>query len=171
MEQPGLPSAQEERTQLLSQPEPRAHWGRRRRASALALDITGSELLRISSPVVFQSQNKKKGLWNFQWVLVIFYSCEVKIKIQPHSFLEVWLEAPEAAMLRFFSKRKPRGRADQKGYYQAQLERERSENQLNGVKKKRDKNVLPCRIILLDGADLSIDIHVSTSFLIFLKLR
>ena len=74
-------------------------------------------------------------------------------------------------MLRFFSKRKPRGRADQKGYYQAQLERERSENQLNGVKKKRDKNVLPCRIILLDGADLSIDIHVSTSFLIFLKLR
>ena len=63
-------------------------------------------------------------------------------------------------MLRFFSRRKPRGRADQKGYYQQQqLEKERA---LQGVKKKRDKNQLPCRIILLDGADLSIDIQVST---------
>ena len=63
-------------------------------------------------------------------------------------------------MLRFFSRRKPRGRADQKGYYQQQqLEKERA-NQ--GLKKKKDKNVLPCRIILLDGADLSIDIQVST---------
>ena len=61
-------------------------------------------------------------------------------------------------MLRFFSRRKPRGRADQKGYYQQQqLEKERA---LQGVKKKRDKNQLPCRIILLDGADLSIDIQV-----------
>ena len=63
-------------------------------------------------------------------------------------------------MLRFFSRRKPRGRADQKGYYQQQqLEKERA---LQGVKKKRDKNQLPCRIILLDGADLSIDIQVIT---------
>ena len=33
-----------------------------------------------------------------------------------------------------------------------------------GGKRKHDKNKLPCRIILLDGADLSIDIHVSLLF-------
>ena len=70
-------------------------------------------------------------------------------------------------MLRFFSRRKPRGRADQKGYYQhqQQLEREKAlrENGAGG-KRKYDKNKLPCRIILLDGADLSIDIHVSLLF-------
>ena len=65
-------------------------------------------------------------------------------------------------MLRFFSRRKPRGRADQKGYYQQQqLEKEKA-NQ--GLKKKPNKNVLPCRIILLDGADLSIDISVRNNF-------
>lgn len=63
-------------------------------------------------------------------------------------------------MLRFFSRRKPRGRADQKGYYQhqQQLERERNFRENGGKKSKPNKNVLPCRIILLDGADLSIDI-------------
>ena len=71
-------------------------------------------------------------------------------------------------MLRFFSRRKPRGRADQKGYYQQQqLEKEKA-NQ--GLKKKPNKNVLPCRIILLDGADLSIDISVRNYyFLSFFK--
>lgn len=63
-------------------------------------------------------------------------------------------------MLRFFSRRKPRGRADQKGYYQhqQQLEREKALRENGGGKRKPNKNVLPCRIILLDGADLSIDI-------------
>jgi hypothetical protein len=59
-------------------------------------------------------------------------------------------------MLRFFSRRKPRGRADQKGYYQQQQLQEKAANE----QKKPNKNVLPCRIILLDGADLSIDISV-----------
>lgn len=67
-------------------------------------------------------------------------------------------------MLRFFSRRKPRGRAEQKGYYQQQqLEKEKAnEGQKN---RKRNKNLLPCRIILLDGSDLSIDISVRKRFL------
>lgn len=65
-------------------------------------------------------------------------------------------------MLRFFSRRKPRGRADQKGYYQQQLEKEKASE---GPRRKANKNLLPCRIILLDGADLSIDISVRTAFL------
>jgi hypothetical protein len=70
-------------------------------------------------------------------------------------------------MLRFFSRRKPRGRADQKGYYQhqQQLEREKALRENVGGKRKPNKNVLPCRIILLDGADLSIDISVSLLFI------
>ena len=70
-------------------------------------------------------------------------------------------------MLRFFSRRKPRGRADQKGYYQhqQQLEREKALRENGGGKRKPNKNVLPCRIILLDGADLSIDISVSLLFI------
>ena len=69
-------------------------------------------------------------------------------------------------MLRFFSRRRPRGRADQKGYYQQQqqLEREKNFRENGGKKSKPNKNVLPCRIILLDGADLSIDISVSLLF-------
>ena len=69
-------------------------------------------------------------------------------------------------MLRFFSRRRPRGRADQKGYYQQQqqLEREKNFRENGGKKTKPNKNVLPCRIILLDGADFSIDISVSLLF-------
>ncbi len=63
-------------------------------------------------------------------------------------------------MLRFFSRRKPRGRADQKSYYQQQQATEKAKQD---PRRKPNKNVLPCRIILLDGADLSIDISVRQS--------
>ena len=55
-------------------------------------------------------------------------------------------------MLRFFSRRKPRGRAEQRGYEKASSANSRSSS--------KNKNLLACRIILLDGADLSIDISV-----------
>ena len=60
-------------------------------------------------------------------------------------------------MLRFFSRRKPRGRAEQRGYEKAGG---------SSVPRKTNKNLLACRIILLDGADLSIDISVRHNFII-----
>ena len=58
-------------------------------------------------------------------------------------------------MLRFFSRRKPRGRAEQRGYEKASSA---------SYPRKANKNQLACRIILLDGADLSIDISVRHLF-------
>ena len=51
-------------------------------------------------------------------------------------------------MLRFFSRRKVKGRADQK---------------ISGRKNsgKFNKNALPCNIMLLDGSDLPLEIGVS----------
>ena len=51
-------------------------------------------------------------------------------------------------MLRFFSRRKVKGRADQK---------------VSGrrVAGKYSKHALPCNIMLLDGSDLALDIGVS----------
>ena len=54
-------------------------------------------------------------------------------------------------MLRFFSRRKPKGRRDQ---------RLPEHKPLGPAPAKSKKNILPCRIVLLDGADLSIDISV-----------
>ena len=54
-------------------------------------------------------------------------------------------------MLRFFSRRKPRGRQEQKVV-------------AGGGKRppgKVNKNVLACNIILLDGSDLGLEIGVS----------
>jgi len=51
--------------------------------------------------------------------------------------------------LRFFSRRKPKGRRDQ---------RLPEHKPLGPAPAKSKKNILPCRIVLLDGADLSIDI-------------
>ena len=54
-------------------------------------------------------------------------------------------------MLRFFSRRKPKGRQEQKVVVQ-------------GGKRppgKVNKNVLACNIILLDGSDLGLEIGVS----------
>ena len=53
-----------------------------------------------------------------------------------------------AKMLRFFSRRKVKGRADQK---------------VSGrrVAGKYSKHALPCNIMLLDGSDLALDIGVS----------
>ena len=54
-------------------------------------------------------------------------------------------------MLRFFSRRKVKGRADQK---------------ISGRKNsgKFNKNALPCNIMLLDGSDLPLEIGVSIFF-------
>ena len=52
-------------------------------------------------------------------------------------------------MLRFFSRRKPKGRRDQR----------MPDHKPLGPSPAK-KHILPCRIILLDGADLSIDISV-----------
>ena len=67
-------------------------------------------------------------------------------------------------MLRFFSRRRPRGRAEQKGYYQQEEKARKAAADLEVSKglRKPNKHVLPCRIVLLDGADLSIDISVRT---------
>ena len=53
-------------------------------------------------------------------------------------------------MLRFFSRRKVKGRADQK---------------VTGRKipGKYNKNALPCNIMLLDGSDLALEIGVSSN--------
>jgi len=68
-------------------------------------------------------------------------------------------------MLRFFSRRKPRGRAEQRGY-------EKAEKNVNRSSSKTNKNLLACRIILLDGADLSIDISVRLTIIVLsLKLE
>ena len=56
-------------------------------------------------------------------------------------------------MLRFFSRRKAKGRAEQKVGSQARR------GPANGS--KPNKNVLACNIILLDGSDLGLDIGVS----------
>ena len=60
-------------------------------------------------------------------------------------------------MLRFFSRRKVKGRADQKiGGGGAQGGR-----RFSG---KYNKNILNCNIMLLDGSDLAIEIGVSFTF-------
>jgi hypothetical protein len=58
-------------------------------------------------------------------------------------------------MLRFFSRRKPRGRQEQKVGAAAGLKRPPAG--------KINKNVLACNIILLDGSDLGLEIPVSSN--------
>ena len=73
------------------------------------------------------------------------------------------LEHDLTIMLRFFSRRKPRGRAEQRGYEKA--------GGSASYARKANKNQLACRIILLDGADLSIDIsvrHLTIYIIIFM---
>ena len=64
-------------------------------------------------------------------------------------------------MLRFFSRRKVKGRADQKvGGAGGQGGR-----RFSG---KYNKNILNCNIMLLDGSDLAIEIGVSLTLTLFL---
>ena len=70
-------------------------------------------------------------------------------------------------MLRFFSRRKPKGRKEQRpGAYCSSG---------NGTYRKplgptpKNKNILACKIILLDGTDLSIDISVRM-FIIYIYI-
>ena len=65
-------------------------------------------------------------------------------------------------MLKFFSRRKPKGRVDQPDYRTKDGESYGGRSGSKGGQKYRpNKNVIACRIILLDGTDLSLDVPVS----------
>lgn len=70
-------------------------------------------------------------------------------------------------MLRFFSKRHKPRRDQKAGAWErhennyGRGDNSRPDNGYGGgARRKKPKNRLPCRVILLDGADLSIDIEV-----------
>lgn len=65
-------------------------------------------------------------------------------------------------MLKFFSRRKPKGpRVEQPDYRTKDGEGYGSRSGSKGGQKYRpNKNVIACRIILLDGTDLSLDLPV-----------
>ena len=60
-------------------------------------------------------------------------------------------------MLRFFSRRHKPRRDQKQGAWD-----HRDQTHKLGPKeqKKRDKNIIPCRVILLDGTDLAVEIQV-----------
>ena len=67
-------------------------------------------------------------------------------------------------MLRFFSRRKVKGRADQK-VGGAGGQGGQGSRRFSG---KYNKNILNCNIMLLDGSDLAIEIGVSLTLTLFL---
>ena len=63
-------------------------------------------------------------------------------------------------MLKFFSRRKPKGRVDQTDYHRNKDGGGESLSRKSS-KYRPNKNVIVCKIILLDGTDISIDVPVS----------
>ena len=78
-------------------------------------------------------------------------------------------------MLRFFSRRhKPRrdqkaGAAEQYGYLRSSGDRDPSSRRGGdaAAARKRNKNLLECKIILLDGSDITVDLQVGQTFIFF----
>ena len=73
------------------------------------------------------------------------------------SSFAIWLKPTIEKMLRFFSRRKPKHRIDQTDY------RSKDGESLSrkSHKYRPNKNVISCKIILLDGTDLTLDVPVS----------
>lgn len=75
-------------------------------------------------------------------------------------------------MLRFFSRRhKPRrdqkaGAAEQYGYLRASGDRDHPASRREAAR-KRNKNLLECKIILLDGSDITVDLQVGPGIFAF----
>ena len=61
-------------------------------------------------------------------------------------------------MLKFFSRRKPKGRVDQTDSYRS---KEGESLSRKSQKYRPNKSVIVCKIILLDGTDISLDVPVS----------